>query len=143
MNRERPPSEPAQPSAVLDTAALVTAMAVAPGVYARNRMFAFFKDPAVRRARDRAALLRGMVRQLAGAHGDAVIVAFDRTAERCKLRYRVPAIRLERVVHLDAQEAACLSYLVGRSGCPVLALSESDAAADRAAVEAALRRLSI
>ena len=134
MSAERPP--------VLDTAALVTAMAVAPGVYARNRMFAFFKDPAVRRARDRAALLRGMVRQLAGSHGDAVVVAFERSAGRCKLRYRVPAIRLERVVDLDAQEAACLSYLVSRSGSCVLAGSESEAAADRAAVEAALRRLS-
>ena len=124
-----------------DTAALTTAMAVAPGVYARNRMFAFFKNPEVRRARDRAALLRGVVRQLTGTHGPAVIVAFERTTDRCRLKYRVPAIRLERSLELDATEAACLGYLVGRAGSTVLATDEEAAAADRATVEAALLRL--
>ncbi len=129
---------------VPDAAALTTAMALAPGVYARNRMFAFFKDPTVRRARDRAALLRGVVRQLTGSHGAAEVLEFARSAERSRLRYRVPAIRLERVVELDAQEAACLAYLVARAGSSLLGPTDSPAAAaDRAAVEAALRRLSV
>jgi hypothetical protein len=110
-------------------------------VYARNRMFAFFKDPGVRRARDRASLLRGMVRQLAGAQGAAVVVAFDRGGARCRLTYRVPAIHLERVIDLDPQEAACLAYLLGRSGASVLGCSDEQAATDRASVEAALIRL--
>jgi hypothetical protein len=130
-------------AAVPDAAALTTAMAVAPGVYARNRMFAFFKDPAVRRARDRAALLRGIVRQLTGSQGAAEVLAFTR-GERTRLRYRVPAIRLERALDLDAHEAACLAYLVARAGSSLLGPPDSAAAvADRAAVEAALRRLSV
>ncbi len=129
---------------VPDAAALTTAMAVAPGVYARNRMFAFFKDPTVRRARDRAALLRGVVRQLSGSHGDAEVLGFERSSARNLLRYRVPAIRLERAVELDAQEAACLTYLLARAGSSLLGAADSESAvADRAAVETALRRLSV
>ena len=53
-------SAAAHPHELVDEGALTVAMAIAPGVYARNRMFAFYKHPGVARARARAATLRGM-----------------------------------------------------------------------------------
>jgi hypothetical protein len=121
---------------VVDEGALTVAMAVAPGVYARNRMFAFHKDPAVRRARARAATIRGLVRQLQGAHGAPCELVLARGA-RCVLKYRIDRLRLERKVELTEIEAACFAYLAARAGVrDVHATAE-----DRAMVDAALRRL--
>ena len=50
----------------LDREALVVAMALVPGMYARNKLFTLHREPEVRRARARAAMIRGVVRQLAG-----------------------------------------------------------------------------
>ena len=47
--------------------AVTVAMIVAPGVYARNRMFDFFRTASAKRARARAATVRGLVPQLARA----------------------------------------------------------------------------
>ena len=49
--------------------ALVVGMTLVPGFVSRNRSFALFEDPEVRRARTRSSELRGIVSQLAGALG--------------------------------------------------------------------------
>ena len=85
--------------------ALTVAMALAPGVYARNRMFSFFASSAVQRAKSRAATLRGIVKHLPRACG----ITLERegplrdTADEIDfvLRYRIPAVRLSRVVELS------------------------------------------
>jgi hypothetical protein len=132
-------SAAAQPQEIVDEAALMVAMAIAPGVYARNRMFAFYKHAGVARARARAATLRGLVRQLRGNKGEITDFAFQRAHGQCLVRYRIARIRLERHVELTELEAACFAYLAERAG--VTAVDAHPA--DRAAVEAALRRLAI
>jgi hypothetical protein len=107
-------------------------MALAPGVYARNRMFDLFASPAVQRAKSRAATLRGVVRQLGRASdprlsGESEFV----------LRYEIPALRLARVVELTTVELATLRILAERAGVTCLASEASD----RERVEGALARL--
>ena len=68
--RRRPALQKTPPSAPLDerkTEALVVAMALAPGVYVRNRMFDFYARTGAQKARARASSLRGIVAQLARA----------------------------------------------------------------------------
>lgn len=85
--------------------ALVVAMIVAPGVYARNRMFDRLSTASARRARARAVILRGVLPQLARASG----VTVEHEAHGSwVLRYAIPAIRLTRVVQLSGPELAAL-----------------------------------
>jgi hypothetical protein len=117
--------------------ALVVGMTLVPGFVSRNRSFALFEDPEVRRARRRSVLLRGIVRQLAGSLGHIEGLAVARHADVCELRYRVPALRIDRRTLLSELELACVRYLAGRAGVPGLHASEDD----RAGIEAALKRL--
>jgi hypothetical protein len=112
-------------------------MALAPGVYARNRHYALHKDPRVRRARARASLLRGLVRQLAGAEGPLDGIEIERSSSRVELRYRISRLRFERTAELTLVEAACLAYLATRDGVAGLVPSTED----RARLVTALRRL--
>jgi hypothetical protein len=113
------------PRPVLDSEALTVAMAVAPGVYARNRHYALYSDPHMRRARARAAVLRGLVRQLAGAEGPLEGLAIRRDSPHVEIRYRVARLRMERRAELT------------REGVPGL----TPTADDRARLHGALRRL--
>jgi hypothetical protein len=122
--------------------ALTVAMALAPGVYARNRMFALFANPAVQRAKSRAATLRGIVKHLARAcaltleRNEAPGNA-GRDATGQVLRYEIPILRLTRVVELSRVELAALRLLAMRAGVPTLGADDDD----RALVETALARL--
>jgi hypothetical protein len=120
-----------------DRESLVVGMTLVPGLVSRNRSFALFEDPEVRRARVRSALLRGIVRQLVGAQGRVEGVVIAPRVDGCELRYRVPGLRVERRAYLSAIELACVRYLAGRAGAPGLHPSEDD----RAGIDAALRRL--
>jgi hypothetical protein len=121
----------------VDSEALVVAMTLVPNLVSRNRSFALFEDSDVRRARARAALLRGIVRQLAGAHGRVEALDVAAGPNACEMRYRVPAVRMERRALLSNLEYGCIAYLAGRAG--VSGMHADDA--DRARIEAALRRL--
>jgi hypothetical protein len=116
--------------------ALTVAMIVAPGVYARNRMFELFSSPGARRARTRAGIIRGIVPQLARAR--AVTVSLEALGDRPKdrasnppatfvLRYVVTAVRLTRVVELSAVELAALRRISERANVRVLPPAEGDA----------------
>jgi hypothetical protein len=125
--------------------ALTVAMALAPGVYARNRMFELFAQAGVQRAKSRAATLRGIVKHL----GRACALTLERDAsEGCAgrdakgqvdfvLRYEIPIMRLTRVVELSRVELAALRMLATRAGAPCLAADDED----RALVSGALGRL--
>jgi hypothetical protein len=121
----------------VDREALTVAMAVVPGLYARNRLFAFYSDPEVRRAKARASMIRGVIRQLAGSHGEADGVLVSRHPEGCVVRYRIPRVRLDRRVELTEIETACLVYLAARAGVRNM----HPTAEDRAHIEGALKRL--
>lgn len=121
--------------------ALTVAMVVAPGVYARNRMFDFFSQEHVRRAKSRAAMLRGVVPQL--AHAMNTVITRDGTPRDPSgeptyvLRYQIPSIHLARVVEMSPTELAVLRVLLHRANVHALHPDSND----RALVEAALTRL--
>lgn len=118
--------------------ALTVAMALAPGVYVRNRMFELFTHPGVQRARTRASILRGVVPQLARATAVSVASEGGRGGEPVfVLRYSIVAVRLHRVVELSPTELAALRMMAARAGVTTLG---SDASG-RALVDTALARL--
>jgi hypothetical protein len=125
----------------VDREALVVGMTLVPGLVSRNRSFALFEHPDVWRARVRAALLRGIVRQLTGTQGRVeafgVGPAAAGTTGAREVRYSLPGLRLERRALLSEVEYACVAYLAGRAGVSHLHANEDD----RARIDEALRRL--
>jgi len=122
------------PASEKDVEALTTALVLAPGVYARNRMFDRMSTPPAQRARTRASLLRGLVPQLARATNVAVTrePALDYT-----LRLSIPAIHFTRVVQLSAVELAALRIAAERANVRGLPVGQED----RDLVAASLSRL--
>jgi hypothetical protein len=123
--------------AAVEHEALVVGMTLVPGFLSRNKNFALFEDPEVRRARVRAALLRGIVRQLSGAHGKVEALHVVTGMDVRELRYRVAGVRMDRRAVLTDLEYACVAYLAGRASVEGLKANEED----RARIEGALRRL--
>jgi hypothetical protein len=118
-------------------AALTVAMALAPGVYTRNRMFDFFGQEFVARARTRASVLRGIVPQLGRATNLSVTREARGDGHVFVMRYAVSALRLTRVVELSSVELAALRVMAERAGVVVIPVEP----ADRGVVEAALAHL--
>lgn len=126
-----------KPAGSVEPDALLVGMTLVPGFLSRNRSFALFEDPMIRRAKRRAALLRGIVRQLAGAVGavEGLEVVAEMGAR--ELRYRVPGIGVDRRAILTDVEYSCVAYLAGRARVAGLRADPED----RARIDAALRRL--
>ncbi|HTB79066.1 MAG TPA: hypothetical protein VK762_37745 [Polyangiaceae bacterium] len=121
----------------VDREALVVGMTLVPGLVSRNRSFALFENPDVRRARVRAALLRGIVRQLTGTQGRVEAFGVVAATGAREVRYSLPGLRMQRRAVLTDVEYACVAYLAGRAGVAVLSADDED----RARIDAALRRL--
>jgi hypothetical protein len=121
----------------VDREALVVGMTLVPGLVSRNRSFALFENPDVRRARVRAALLRGIVRQLAGTQGRVEAFGVVAATGAREVRYSLPGLHVQRRALLSEVEYACVAYLAGRAGVADLSAD----AEDRARIDAALRRL--
>ncbi len=121
----------------VDREALVVGMTLVPGLVSRNRSFALFENPEVRRARVRAALLRGIVRQLTGTQGRIEAFGVVAATGAREVRYSLPGLRMQRCALLSDVEYACVAYLAGKAGVAVLS-ADAD---DRARIDAALRRL--
>ena len=103
--------------------AVTVAMIVAPGVYARNRMFDFFRTASAKRARARAATVRGMVPQL----GRASAVSVGPSGEgRWTVRYTIPSVNFTRVVELTSAELAALRIVAERANVHALPPAEGD-----------------
>lgn len=117
--------------------ALLVGMTLVPGLLSRNRSFALFEDPMVRRAKRRASLLLGIVRQLAGAVGTVEGLEVVTETGACELRYRVPGLGVDRRALLSDVEYSCVAYLAGRARVAGLRAEPED----RARIDAALRRL--
>jgi hypothetical protein len=123
--------------AAVDREALVVGMTLVPGLVSRNRSFALFENPEVRRARVRAALLRGIVRQLTGTQGRVEAFGVIAATGAREVRYSLPGLRVQRRALLSDVEYACVAYLAGRAGVADLSADDQD----RARIDAALRRL--
>lgn len=113
--------------------ALTVAMALAPGVYARNRMFSLFKNPAVQRAKTRAATIRGIAQHLGRACG----ISVANEGADFVVKYQIPALRLARVAELTRVELATLRVMAARAGASCLPPDDED----RRLVEGALAKL--
>jgi hypothetical protein len=120
-----------------DREALVVGMTLVPGYCSRNKCYALYEQPEVKRARARAAHLRGIVRQLGGSQGRVEGLVIERQGGGVHIRYRVPGVRMERRTLLTDVEHACVAYLATRAGVSGMSASEDD----RARIDAALRRL--
>lgn len=129
-----------------DLEALLVALVLAPATYSRNRFFELYTDPAVRRVRRRAALVRSIVRHVVspeeGRRGTITRVV-PAAGGFLELTYTVPALGLRRTTILDPLEAALVRFALGRGSkgedgaSPLLAPEEGD----RSRIEAVLRRL--
>src|SRR4051812_8223593 len=121
--------------------ALTVAMALAPGVYVRNRMFDFFKQSAVKRARSRASVLRGIVPQLARATGMTIACDGEPRSPAGEpvfvLKYQIAELRMSRVVELSPTELSALRLMAARAKLSVLSPEDDD----RARIDRALGRL--
>lgn len=136
---------PTTPEAGLVAETLTIAMAVAPGVYSRNRHFSLHQRPEARAARRRAALVRGIVRHLAVATEVRLGVgSHDEGAGAVEVSYRVASLAFERTARLSSAELACVRYLARKTGVELpAALAEGTTPeTDSALVEATLARLS-
>lgn len=140
---------PTMPEAALVAETLTVAMAVAPGVYSRNRHFSLHQRPEARAARRRAALVRGIVRHLAVAVDVRVVgggggASDDERGGALEVSYRVAALAFERTARLSSAELACVRYLARKVGVTLPpALTEgATPETDAALVEATLARLS-
>jgi len=118
-----------------DVAALTAAMALVPGLYSRNKMFALFQQGAVRRARSRARMLRALLRVVGHADADVDLSTKD---GRVTLHYRIPRLRLERTVQITEFELSVLRVLLASGPRPRVL---EPAPTDRPRVEEALSRL--
>ena len=117
--------------------ALLCALVLAPGTFARNRFFGMFEEPALRRVRRRAYHVRSILRQLLGTGKERALVTgrLELDDTRVLLRYRLENLKLERTTALSALEFAVLNYALHRAGRGDLEEEE------RALVENALRSL--
>lgn len=102
---------------VIDHEALLVALVLTPTLFARNRHFALYRDPAVQQARRRAAEIRALVGHLVGRGAEAAIVE-RRSIEAdgsTYLAFRVPSIALRVDARLAPIEAAALDVAVARA----------------------------
>jgi hypothetical protein len=96
--------------------ALAVAMAIVPTAYSRNKMFAFYKKPEVRRARDRSRAMRSLARELAGRLGRVSDIELVQAEQTWTLRYKIPSVRLGRSAELTNAELACVVHLIDSFG---------------------------
>jgi len=117
---------------------LLCALVVAPGVYARNRFFEFFEQPALRRVRRRARIVRGIIRQLVGSSGPRGQIVGEQiqTDGRVLIHYIVPELNFSRTTALSSLEAILVRYASAR------ALHQAPNPEDRERIEQALGGLS-
>jgi|GEM_PF-677335 len=97
-----------------DPEAMLVALVLSPSAYPRNRFFSLFNVPSLRKARWRAAQLRGLVNAL--ARPKEPIADYDaRPHEGGKvMTYRVPALNLRVRAFLQRHEAAVVELAVAR-----------------------------
>jgi hypothetical protein len=90
---------------------------LAPRLYARNRFFDLFRDAPAQQVRRRAAMLRGVIRQLVGhgTHRGRIVGEQVLWDDRVLLRYELPELDLVRAVSLSPLEAGLVRYALGRA----------------------------
>ncbi len=100
-----------------DEDGLFSAMCIAPATYSRNQFFELHRDPRVRRVKRRAALVRGLARQIAMLvqRGTAHELSVVPRADGFEVDLRVPELGLRRRSRLTSLERDVLDYLLSRA----------------------------
>jgi hypothetical protein len=131
----------------VDLEGLLVALTLAPTTFSRNRFFGLYTDPAVRRVRRRAALLRSVVGHLGAASGAQRVTLAHGEGGRALIGYEVPALGLRRTVTLDPIELAAVRFALARVPADACAAAPDVLAAlrpepsDGPQVQSALSRL--
>lgn len=105
-----PPPSPTYP----DPEAMVVALVLSPSSYPRNRFFALFNIAPLRKARWRAAQLRGLVNALARPQAPVTDYSIRHHESGKVLSYRVPSMNLRVRAFLQPHEAAVVELAVAR-----------------------------
>ena len=99
--------------------ALLCILVLAPRLYARNRFFEMFRNAPAQQVRRRAALLRGVIRQLAGngsdEHRGRIVGEQVLWDDRVLLRYELTELNFIRSVSLSPLEAGLVRYALSRA----------------------------
>lgn len=92
-------------------------LVLAPRLYARNRFFDLFSDEPAQQVRRRAALIRGVIRQLVGHDGHRGRIVGEQVLwdDRVLLRYELPELNFVRAVSLSPLEAGLVRYALSRA----------------------------
>jgi hypothetical protein len=131
-------------AAGLDLEALLVALVLSPATYSRNRFFDLHKDPAVRRVRRRASLVRSIIGQLTSdnpLYRGELIGLRAVGAGRMELSYVVPAPGMRRTSTLDPIELSLIRFAFDRRGQGPMLRPLPPEDTDRIRIETALRRL--
>ena len=102
----------------IDPDALLCALVLAPQTFSRNRFFALYQDPSLRRIRRRAARVRGIVHQLLGAGRPKAELLGEQVLDdgQVLIRFRVADLAYDRNAALSELEAAAMRYALHRAG---------------------------
>ena len=129
----------------VDRGALLSALVLAPGTFARNRFFSLFSESSARKIRSRAALLRTIVRQLAQDSPRAEFAELRPDADgRYLVRYSIRRLSLQRTSLLDRLELALVRFGISRrtrAGAEPLPPALEVTTEDRALVFGAIGKL--
>jgi hypothetical protein len=100
-----------------DEDGLFSAMCIAPATYSRNQFFELHRDPRVRRVKRRAALVRGLARQIATLvqRGADHQLSVATRSDGFEVELRVPELGLRRRTRLSSLERDVLDYLLSRA----------------------------
>jgi hypothetical protein len=104
--------DPGEIAPAIDLDALLVALVLVPQSYPRNRFYELYGDPAARRVRRRAALVRGIIADLGSG---AVDVAVERGGQKTILRYRHEKLGTTRMSLLSEDELALVQLVVDRA----------------------------
>jgi hypothetical protein len=94
------------------------ALILTPNVYSRNRFHTLFENPVLKRVRNRAKRVRGIIRQLTQTGPEHAEITGRQELDdgRVLIRYRIPNLSFERTTSLSSLEAAALSFALSRVG---------------------------
>lgn len=122
---------------------LVCALALDPSLLSRNRNFALYTAPAMRRAHGRAVSLRALARDIASwSQSSSPVLHLIESPGGVELGYRCDALALTRRVPLDPLELSVLKVLVARRTLAAPALLRTEPC-DLRRVSEALTRIGI
>lgn len=118
-------TESEQPIDPPDADALMVALIMAPGTFSRNRFFQLFEDKRLRKARRRARMVRGLIKEMtepwplmnSSLHPVTALIECEEVVNgELRLQYSVPDMGYRRSARLSLIEAAALRYCLDRAG---------------------------